>query len=140
MTLDPDCIFCKIIQGEIPSFKIYEDDKTLAFMDINPANTGHALALCKVHTPNILEAPNDDLAATISTTQKVAQAVQSTLDPDGINIVQANGPAAGQSVMHLHFHILPRVKDDDLKLNWGYVPGDMDAIKELAENIKANVK
>ena len=137
MTLDTDCLFCKIIRGEIPSFKIFEDDATLAFMDINPGNTGHALAIPKYHTPDFLEAPEEWLAATMVTAQKVASAVERTLEPDGINILVAHGPGAAQSVFHLHVHVLPRAEGDDLRLNWGLVPGDMDAIGELAESIKA---
>ena len=139
MTLDTDCIFCKIIKGEIPSFKIFEDEATLAFMDINPGNTGHALAIPKHHTPDFLEAPEKWLTATMMTAQKVALAVERTLEPHGINIVVAHGPGAAQSVFHLHVHVLPRAKGDDLRMNWGLVPGDMDAICEVAERIKANL-
>jgi histidine triad (HIT) family protein len=139
MTLDADCIFCKIIKGEIPSFNILEDGSTLAFMDINPGNTGHALVIPKYHTPDFLEAPEEWLSATMVTAQKVARAVKETLGPHGINIVVAHGTGAAQSVFHLHVHVLPRAEGDDLRLNWGLVPGDMDAIGELAERIKANM-
>ncbi|MBM3952108.1 MAG: HIT family protein [Rhodospirillales bacterium] len=139
MALDKDCIFCKIIRGEIPSFKVFEDDKTFAFMDINPGNPGHCLAIPKFHSENIFATPDDWVAATAVTTRRVARAVQATLAPFGMNIVQANGPGAKQSVMHLHVHILPRAKDDNLMLNWGLVPGDMVAIKALAEKIRANM-
>ena len=139
MTLDTDCLFCKIIKGEISSFKIFEDDATLAFMDINPGNTSHALAIPKYHTPDFLEAPEEWLAATTVTAQKVACAVEKTLEPHGINIVVAHGPGAMQSVFHLHVHVLPRAKGDDLRMNWGLVPGDMDAIGALAERVRANM-
>jgi len=139
MTTDPDCIFCKIIAGDIPSFKVYEDDKTLAFMDINPGNPGHALVVPKAHSANIYEVPLDDMAAAMATVQKVARAVRATLDPYGLNIVQANGPGAAQSVQHVHWHALPRAEGDELKLNWGLVPGDMDAIGALAERLRAAV-
>jgi histidine triad (HIT) family protein len=139
MAHDPDCIFCKIIDGEIPSFKVREDDRTLAFMDINPTNPGHALVIPKFHAPDIHQVPGDWLAATIEATQAVAGAVERTLSPDGINLVQANGPGAAQSVQHLHFHVIPRAFDDGLAMNWGLVPGDMDAIGELAERIAANL-
>lgn len=137
MTLDKDCIFCKIIRGEIPSFKVYEDDKTYAFMDINPGNPGHCLAIPKFHAENIFTTPDEWVAATVATTRRVARAVQTALTPYGMNIVQANGPGAKQSVMHLHVHILPRAKDDNLLLNWGLKSGNMDEIKALAERIKA---
>jgi len=139
MTSDPDCIFCKIIAGDIPSFKVYEDDKTLAFMDINPGNPGHVLVVPKAHSPNIFEVPLDDMAVAMVTVQKVARAVRATLDPFGLNIVQANGPGAAQSVQHVHWHVLPRAEGDELKLNWGLVPGDMDAIGALAEQLRAAV-
>ena len=137
MALDQDCIFCKIIRGEIPSFKVYEDDKTYAFMDINPGNPGHCLAIPKFHAENIFTAPDEWLAATATTTRRVARAVQVALTPYGMNIVQANGPGAKQSVFHLHVHILPRAKDDNLLLNWGLNPGNMDEIRALAERVKA---
>lgn len=137
-----DCIFCKIIAGEIPRVKLYEDDHTLAFMDINPANRGHALAIPKKHERGLLEASDDTLAVTISTARKLARAVQATVEPDGINLVQANGPGAAQSVFHLHLHIVPRFEGDELKLNWGVPPqpGDMDEIKALGERIAANIE
>ena len=139
MSRDPDCIFCKIIEGEIPSFKVHEDDRTMAFMDINPVSAGHVLVIPKFHTPDVFQAPAEWLAATIQATQAVARAVEATVKPQGINIVQANGPGAAQSVMHLHFHVIPRAADDGLAMNWELVPGDMDAIQEMAERIAANV-
>lgn len=137
-----DCIFCKIVAGEIPCFKIYEDEHTLAFMDINPANRGHALAIPKKHEPNLLESTDETLAVTIATARKVARAVQATVEPDGINLVQANGPGAAQSVFHIHLHIMPRFEGDELKLNWGMPPepGDTEAIKALGEQIAARVE
>jgi histidine triad (HIT) family protein len=139
MNTDPDCIFCKIIAAEIPSFKLYEDDATLAFMDINPANEGHALVIPKEHTPNLHTVSPAALTATLLTAQKLAAAIDETLRPDGLNLVQANGPAAAQSVLHFHMHLLPRSDGDDLKLNWGLEAGDMDAIGALAERIRANL-
>ena len=135
-----DCIFCKIVTGEIPSFKIYEDQHTLAFMDINPANRGHALAIPKAHSPNLFESSDETLAVTVATARKVAEAVQKTVNPDGLNLVQANGPGAAQSVFHLHLHVIPRFTDDNLMLNWGMNPGDMDEIKALSQEIAANIK
>lgn len=135
-----DCIFCKIAAGEIPCFKLYEDEHTLAFMDINPANRGHALAIPKAHSPNLLESPDQTLAVTVATARKVARAVQMTVNPDGLNLVQANGPGAAQSVFHLHMHVIPRFTGDNLMLNWGISPGDMDEIKALSERIAANIE
>ncbi len=136
MRTDKDCIFCKIVAGEIPCFKLYEDDRTLAFMDINPASTGHALAIAKAHYENIHEIPGDLAGACIATAQRIAGAVETALSPDGINLIQANGPGAAQSVQHFHIHILPRYAGDkNLKVNWGIQPGDRDAIKAAYEKI-----
>ena len=140
MSNDSECIFCKIVAGEIPSFKIYEDEHTLAFMDINPANEGHALAIPKMHATDVHEVPDEVLARTAVTAKRVAGAIERTLHPRGLNLIQANGPAAGQSVFHFHIHLMPRRKGDDLKLNWGFQPGDMEAIGALAERIKDNVE
>ncbi len=136
MSTDADCIFCKIIQGEIPSFKLYEDDHTYAFMDINPANDGHALIVPKEHAKDIHAVSDESIGRTVVTAKKVAGAVHGTMAPEGINLVQCNGPAAGQSVFHFHMHVLPRKEGDELKMNWGLEPGDMDAIGALAERIK----
>ncbi|MBT6093651.1 MAG: HIT family protein [Rhodospirillaceae bacterium] len=137
--LDDDCIFCKIIRGEIPSFKVFEDDASLAFMDINPAAPGHCLVIPKHHAENIFVTPPHASAAAMATISKVAPAVERAVQPGGINIVQANGPAAAQSVFHTHFHIIPRHLDDNLLMNWGLNPGDMDEIGAVAEKIKAEL-
>jgi len=137
--LDADCIFCKIIRGEIPSFKLFEDDSVLAFMDINPVNPGHSLVIPKFHTPNIFEAPPEWAAVTINGVQRLARAVEKTVSPDGINILQANGPGAAQSVFHLHMHVVPRKNGDELSMNWGIRPGDMAEIEALAADIRANL-
>jgi histidine triad (HIT) family protein len=137
MKTDKDCIFCKIVAGEIPCFKLYEDDQTLAFMDINPFNPGHCLAIPKAHYANAFEIPDAEIAAAAMTARRVAAAVNRALAPDGINLLQANGEAAGQSVHHVHFHIFPRRHGDNASLNWGLVAGDMDEIKANAEKIAA---
>ena len=137
MAHDPDCIFCKIVAGEIPSFKIYEDDDTLCFMDINPLHEGHCLVIPKTHTKNIFETSDDTLASMIAVTRRVAKAVEAAIAPDGINILQANGSGAAQSVFHVHFHVLPRKLGDNATLNWGLHPGDMDEIAATAENIRS---
>ena len=136
MTRDPDCVFCKIVAGEVPSFKLFEDDTTLAFMDINPANEGHALVIPKEHTVDLYSISDEALAGTMMTAKKVAAALSRALNPDGLNLVQCNGSAAAQSVMHFHVHVLPRVRDDRLAMNWGLKLGDIDAIGRLAERIR----
>ena len=140
MNTDPDCIFCRIVAGEIPSFKLLEDDRVLSFMDINPANEGHCLVIPKAHAPNLFESDDGSIAAIATACRRVADAVRRTLDPPGINLMQANGPAAGQSVFHLHFHVIPRRADDGLLFNWDPQPGDLDAIGRLAERIRANLR
>jgi len=134
---DGNCIFCKIVAGQIPCFKLFEDANTIAFMDINPVNPGHALAVAKGHWPTVDVIPPEVLAEVAQTAQKVAKAAFKVLTPHGVNLLQANGPGAGQSVPHLHIHIMPRVKGDDVNLNWEPKPGDMAAIKAVYEKLKA---
>ncbi len=137
MRTDPNCIFCKIVAGQIPCFKLYEDEQTLAFMDINPGNPGHALAIAKEHWESLAAMPAPLLGPVLATAQRVANAIERRLRPDGINLVQANGPGAAQSVFHFHVHILPRRIGDELKMNWGHKPGDMAAVKATYESVKA---
>jgi len=136
---DPSCIFCKIVAGTIPCFKLFEDEQTLAFMDINPGNEGHALAIPKAHYPDLYSMPPALLGAVAQTAQRVALAVKKSLAPDGLNLVQANGKGAEQSVFHFHLHALPRRIGDELKLNWGHRAGDMARIKEIYERVKAAI-
>ena len=137
MPTDSECIFCKIIAGEIPCFSLREDSETLAFMDINPANRGHALVIPKQHWQDVYTIPDSTIGAVGATARRIATAVRTALTPDGVNLVQANGSGAAQSVLHFHMHVLPRFSGDDLKLNWGLKPGDMDEIKSTCERIKA---
>ena len=139
MQTDPDCVFCKIVAGDIPCFKLFEDAETLAFMDINPFNPGHCLAIPKSHFADLYAMPPTALAATTRTAAQLAQAVNQAIQPDGLNLIQANGPAAGQSVFHFHFHIFPRRAGDDANLNWGQVAGNIDEIGQLAKKIVAEI-
>ncbi|HSE76843.1 MAG TPA: HIT family protein [Alphaproteobacteria bacterium] len=136
MPTDPSCIFCKIVAGTIPCFKLYEDPKTLAFLDINPVNPGHALVIPKAHAANLLQSGDGDLAAVMSSVRRVSQAIDAELNPYGLNLLQANGPGAAQSVMHFHMHIIPRRKDDNLMMNWPLKPGDKEALAALTERLK----
>lgn len=136
MTSDPNCIFCKIVSGAIPCFKLYEDAKTLAFLDINPVNPGHALVVPKEHAPNLFESADSDLAAVMASVRRVSQAIEAEIKPYGLNLLQANGPGAAQSVMHFHMHIIPRRKDDNLTMNWTLRPGDKASLGALAERLK----
>lgn len=139
MTAVPDCIFCKIAVGDIPCFKLLEDEATIAFMDINPVSPGHALIVHKAHHRDIYDIPEENLAAVARTTQTVARAVEKTLRPGGMNLLQCNGPAAKQSVLHFHMHVIPRHDGDGLTMNWELVQGDMDAIGAMADRIRANL-
>ncbi len=135
-----DCIFCKIVAGEIPCFKLYEDEATLAFMDINPVSEGHALIIPKAHAEDVYAVSDEAIAAAAKTAARIARAVRAAFDPDGLNLLQCNGPAAAQSVQHFHMHVIPRRMDDGLAMNWEIVPGDMDAIGKAAERIRAEIE
>jgi histidine triad (HIT) family protein len=136
MASDPNCIFCKIVAGEIPCSKIYEDAETLAFMDINPVHDGHCLVIPKAHSANVFEITPEDFAAAARSATKVAKAVNAAVPCDGINLMQANGEGAGQSVGHFHLHIIPRRKDDRLLFNWSPKPGERGHIAEVADRIR----
>jgi histidine triad (HIT) family protein len=135
--VDPNCVFCKIVAGAIPSFKLYEDEATFAFMDINPVHDGHCLVIPKAHHPMVFETPTETVAAVARAAAKIASAVEKAVRPDGLNLIQANGPGAAQSVPHFHIHILPRRLNDGLLINWALKPGDMKRIGECAERIRA---
>ena len=126
------CIFCKIIAGEIPSYKLYEDDKTMAFLDIHPVNPGHTLVIPKKHSTNILDIEPEDWAAVAETTRKMSQILHDTVVADGINLRMNNREHAGQDVDHPHVHIVPRHKGDGLKLWPGksYKEGEAETIVE----------
>jgi histidine triad (HIT) family protein len=117
MSYDDNNIFAKILRGEIPSVKVYEDDKTLAFMDVMPQAEGHVLVIPKEPAENILDLSPEGAAAMMVTTQKVAKAVKKGLNAPGIMLAQLNGPAAGQSVFHVHFHVIPRSAGVDMGLH-----------------------
>lgn len=127
-----DCIFCKIVAGEIPSYKIYEDDSTLVFLDIAPVNPGHVLVVSKKHFANMEEIPGEDLCQLIKAVKKVGQALKEGMGAEGYNINENNDPVAGQIIPHIHFHIVPRRAEDGLKL-WPqgkYGEGEAEKILE----------
>ncbi|MCG6895292.1 MAG: HIT family protein [Desulfobacteraceae bacterium] len=136
-----DCIFCKIIAGEIPCFKVFEDEKVLAFADINPISEGHTLIIPKGHYENLWEIPENDLLAVQRASKAVAAAIRTALSPEGIACLQLNGKAVNQVVMHYHFHLIPRQSHEpELKMTaWEMVPGDMEAIRETSKKIAAAV-
>ena len=132
-----DCVFCKIRDGQVPSFKIHEDERTLTFMDINPLNSGHCLVVTKAHAATLFEADVADLAAAMGAAKKVALAIQQGLKPDGLNVLQANGAAAFQSVPHFHLHLIPRWKNDGKGFDWKHEPGNRDHIMKTGERLRA---
>ncbi len=131
-----DCIFCKIRDGQAPSMKIYEDARTMVIMDINPLNSGHCLVLTKPHAATIWDADLEDLVAAMATTKRVATALRQALKPDGLNLLQANGVAAFQSVPHFHIHLIPRWNNDGKGFDWRVVPGNRDQIMKAGERIR----
>ena len=136
------CLFCKIVKGEIPCIKIFEDDKVLSFADINPISTGHVLIIPKNHAGTIWEIDADDLGAIHRTSLKISRAMKTALNSDGIAFLQLNGKAVNQVVPHYHLHLIPR-KSSDPKLmmtEWELVPGDMNTIADTAQKIASAMK
>ena len=133
-----DCIFCRIVKGEIPSAKVYEDDNVYAFLDIAPVNKGHTLVVPKKHSRDLFEMDDRDACKVMEAIKKIAPAVKEGVKADGIIVSQSNGKAAGQVIMHAHFHIIPRFENDGLKLfpQGKYEEGQ---IEEVAEEIKQNL-
>ena len=128
-------IFSRIVSGEIPALKVYEDAETLAFMDINPASRGHTLVISKDEHPDLFAIPPQTLAAVGRTVQRVAQALRDVLKPDGVNIIQNNGAAAGQTVFHFHVHIIPRWEGDNAVRLWAPKPAEQAELRALAEQL-----
>jgi histidine triad (HIT) family protein len=134
------CLFCKIVAGEIPSTKVYEDDRVFAFMDINPINTGHLLVIPKKHAATIYEIDPEDLTAVMLAVQKLAQAQRAAIGMEGMNVLQSNGRAANQIIDHLHVHLIPRWPEDSFSaIDWKLIPGDMEEIAATAEKIAAKL-
>jgi histidine triad (HIT) family protein len=132
-------IFSRIVAGEIPAIKLYEDELTLAFMDISPASRGHALVICKQEYPDLYSLPDETLVAVQRTVQRVARALQAALMPDGMNILQNNGAAAGQTVFHYHVHLIPRWEGDHALGLWTPHEAEPGALQELADQIQAQL-
>ena len=133
-----DCIFCKIIKGEIPSFKVYEDENVFAFEDINPIAEGHTLVIPKKHARDLWEIDEESLTSVQLASKKIISAINRALKPSGVAAIQLNGESVGQSVLHYHLHLIPRMPGNPrLPISgWEMVPGDMDKIKETAEKIR----
>lgn len=138
MSYDPQNIFAKIIRGEAPCFKVYEDDRTLAFMDIMPQAEGHTLIIPKEPAENLFDLSPEGASALVKTTQKISLAVKHVTKAPGILVAQLNGAAAGQTVFHIHFHVIPRFGGIDLRLH-ARDKADFTKLKALAEKISAAV-
>jgi histidine triad (HIT) family protein len=133
---DPDCLFCKIVAGEIPGTIVAEDERTVAFMDINPATRGHALVVPRRHTADLGEVDADELAAVVQAARRLAVRARDALGADGVNLMNSWGQAAWQTVFHLHIHVIPRYADDPLKLPWKPAPGDEQEIAAAAAALR----
>jgi histidine triad (HIT) family protein len=136
MAQDPDCLFCGIVAGSVPSEKIDENERTVAFMDINPATSGHALVVPREHSADLMEIGEYDLTATILAAQRLSARMKEVLDVDGINLINACGASAWQTVFHFHIHVVPRYEDDPLKLPWVPEAGDPGEIAEVAKKLR----
>ena len=137
---DPDNIFAKILRGEMPSVKVFEDDVALAFMDVFPQSEGHTLIIPKdVAARNILDMPTDRLGGYVERVQLIARAVEKSLQPDGVVVTQFNGAPAGQTVFHLHFHIIPRWEGRRLGSHAGGQMADMAELETIAEKIRLSI-
>jgi len=136
MAADPDSLFCKIVAGEIPATRVAEDDRTITFMDINPATRGHVLVVPREHARDLLAIDPEDLAAVAQAGQRIAAAMPERLGADGVNLINSCGRAAWQTVFHFHLHVIPRYVADPLRLPWTPEPGDRDAIAEAARALE----
>jgi histidine triad (HIT) family protein len=133
-----DCLFCGIIDGSIPSETIESDERTVAFMDINPATRGHALVVPRTHSADLLDVSDEDLTATMLAARRLAGRMKDVLAADGINLINACGAAAWQTVFHFHVHVVPRYEDDPLELPWVPKPGDPDEIAATAARLRGH--
>ena len=131
----PDCIFCKIVKGDIPCNKIYENDRVLAFLDLQPVNPGHTLVIPKKHFQNLLDIPEDLLCEMMVVVKKLSKVIIKAVNADGFNIGINNNETAGQGIFHMHIHIMPRFKNDGRKL-WPGKPMPQEQLKEIENKIK----
>ncbi len=132
---EADCIFCRIVSGDIPGTIVDQDERTVAFMDINPATRGHVLVVPRRHWRDLLEIGLEDLEATIVTAQRLARKMPDRLGADGVNLLNSCGRAAWQTVFHFHIHVIPRYEGDPLRLPWTPAPGDPDEISAAAQTL-----
>ncbi len=139
MDIEPDCIFCGIVAGELPSATIAQSERAIAFMDINPVTPGHALVVPRSHATDLFDTSADDLAACAHLAQQIAERAKDRLGADGINLLNCTGEAAWQTVFHFHIHVIPRFKDqpdkDAIRLPWDVVPGNLDEIRRIGAQL-----
>jgi histidine triad (HIT) family protein len=133
---ESDCLFCGIVAGSIPSQTVDSDERTISFMDINPATRGHALVVPKRHSTDLMDVEAGDLAASIAAARRLARRMDEVLKPDGFNVLNASRPAGWQTVFHFHLHVIPRYEDDPLKLPWIPRGGDEAEIAAIAEELR----
>jgi histidine triad (HIT) family protein len=133
---DPDCVFCKILAGEIPANIVDEDERTVTFMDINPATRGHMLVIPRRHARDLLEIEQDELQAVAVAAQRAARKAHERLRADGVKLLNSCGRAAWQTVYHFHIHVIPRYEGDPLRLPWSPEPGDVDEIASAADALR----
>ncbi|HEX4035767.1 MAG TPA: HIT family protein [Solirubrobacteraceae bacterium] len=133
-----DCLFCKIVDGELPATIVAESDRALAFADINPATRGHTLVIPRAHAADVQDIDGADLAATVELAQTVARAARERLGADGVNLLNSSGAAAWQTVFHFHIHVVPRYQGDPLRLPWVPAPGDPEQIAEAAAALRGD--
>jgi histidine triad (HIT) family protein len=133
---EPECLFCKIVRGELPAQIVDEDELTVAFMDINPATRGHALVVPRRHARDLLEIEVEDLEATIVAAQRLARKASERLGADGVNLLNSCGQAAWQTVYHFHIHVIPRYEGDPLRLPWTPAEGDAEEIAAAAQALR----
>jgi histidine triad (HIT) family protein len=131
-----DCLFCGIVDGSVPSQMVDSDERTVAFMDIAPATPGHALVVPRKHSADLLEIEADDLSAAMLASHRLARRMKDALEADGIDLINACGAAAWQTVFHFHIHVVPRYEDDPLKLPWIPKEGDPDEIAKVAARLR----
>lgn len=132
---DPDCIFCKIVAGELPATIVDEDERTIAFMDIAPATRGHALVIPRAHASDLLSIEQDDLAGVAFAAQRLAARMKQRLGVAGVNLINSCGAAAWQTVFHFHVHVIPRYAHDPLQLPWTPAPGEQSEIAAAAKEL-----
>lgn len=134
------CVFCKLVAGEIPASRVFEDEHTLAFMDIGQVNPGHVLVALKTHAENLYALDEAQAAAVARTARRVALAIREAFQPEGLSVYQANGSAAGQTVFHYHLHLLPRHAGDGMQLTWPVKNPPRARLDEYAERIRAKLR